>query len=119
MYEALWQQFRNLEIVDFFIGDILLKDVKNTEETTEITVSAPLYTQILKDGIVLFEKKKWQGVFTRARSPERLRNKGAIVEERECPSRGGNFIPDDRGCCSFCGYSLKISNAKWKLKQAK
>ncbi len=119
MYEALWQQFRNLEIVDFFICDILLKDVKNTEETTELTVCAPLYTQVLKDGAVLFEKKKWKGTFTRARYPERLKSKGAVVEERECPSCGGNFIPDDRGCCSFCGYSLRVSNAKWKLKQEK
>ncbi len=117
MYEELWNRFKTLDIVDFFIGDIKVRAVKNTEETTELTVSAPLFTQTVKDGGVVFEKTNWKGVFTRARYPERLKSKGAVVEERECPSCGGNFMPDAHGCCAFCGYSLKVSNAKWKLKQ--
>ena len=118
MYEALWDEFKNLDILDFFIGDITIKQVKNTEDMTELTVSAPLFIRIFQNGSVVFEKKKWEGVFTRARYPERLKSKGAIVEERQCPSCASNFVPDEHGCCSFCGYSYRISNAKWKLKRA-
>ena len=32
-----------------------------------------------------------------------------------CPSCGANYIPDNNGCCSYCGYSLQVDNAKWKL----
>lgn len=35
--------------------------------------------------------------------------------EKECPSCGANYIPDNNGCCSYCGYSLQVDNAKWKL----
>lgn len=116
MYEELWSQFRDRDVVDFFIGDPTVKAVKNTDDLTELTVSAPLFTQICPDGTVTFKKTKWTGVFTRARYPERAKSKGALVEERECPSCGGNFIPDANGCCSFCGYSYKTDTAKWRLR---
>ena len=32
-----------------------------------------------------------------------------------CPSCGANYVPDNNGCCSYCGYSLQVDNAKWKL----
>ena len=48
------------------------------------------------------------------RYPQRLKSSGELVAEKECPSCGGSFMPDNEGCCSYCGYSLKINNAKWK-----
>ena len=38
-----------------------------------------------------------------------------IVIEKECPSCGANYVPDEKGCCSYCGYSLKVDNSKWKI----
>ena len=32
-----------------------------------------------------------------------------------CPSCGANFIPDQDGCCSYCGYRLPIDNSKWRI----
>lgn len=32
-----------------------------------------------------------------------------------CPSCGANYVPDEKGCCSYCGYSLKVDNSKWKI----
>ncbi|MBQ6380232.1 MAG: hypothetical protein IJJ41_01340 [Clostridia bacterium] len=116
-YEELWQQLQHKDILDFFLGDVSILNVKNTEQTTELSIRVPLFTQSYRSGAVVFEKTKWEGSFTRARYPERLKSTGAIVEERECPSCGGNFTPDSNGCCAYCGYGLKTSNAKWKLKR--
>ena len=115
VYEELWEKYKTLDILDFFIGDIEIKDVKNTEEKTEVTVSLHIFTQIYKTDGIMFEKENWSGVFTRARYPERLKSSGEILYEKDCPSCRSNFVPDSKGCCSYCGYSLKISNAKWKL----
>jgi len=38
--------------------------------------------------------------------------------EKDCPSCGANFIPDEKHCCSFCGYSLDADNAKWVVLTA-
>ena len=33
-----------------------------------------------------------------------------------CPFCGSNFVPDENHCCSFCGYSLQVDNAKWVVQ---
>lgn len=60
------------------------------------------------------EKENW--TLSRALHPNRLKSKGQdIVIEKECPSCGANYVPDEKGCCSYCGYSLKVDNSKWKI----
>lgn len=118
VYEELWKQYKNREILDFYLGNIELKQVENTEEITNLTVEVPIYMIEYKNGAVVNEKYKFKGVFTRARYPERLKSKGALIEEKDCPSCRSNFVPDSHGCCSYCGYGLRTSNAKWKLKKA-
>ena len=52
----------------------------------------------------------------RARYPQRMKSKGqAVYAEKECPRCGANFIPDQDGCCSYCGYRLPIDNSKWRI----
>ena len=53
----------------------------------------------------------------RAKYPERVRNKGKVFEEKECPSCGANFMPDENNNCSYCGYGLRVYNGKWKLSE--
>ena len=116
VYEELWKQYKTRDIIDFYLGNIELKKVVNSEDTTELTVEVPINLIELKGSSVSNEKNKFKGTFTRARYPERLKATGALIEEKDCPSCRSNFVPDKNGCCSYCGYSLKISNSKWKLK---
>ena len=51
----------------------------------------------------------------RARHPEERKTDGKLFIEKDCPSCGANFIPDEKHCCSFCGYSLDADNAKWVM----
>lgn len=55
----------------------------------------------------------------RARHPERRKTDGDFFTEKECPSCGANFIPDENHCCSYCGYGLQVNNAKWVLVSPK
>ena len=58
-------------------------------------------------------------VLQRARYPERRKTDGVFFKEKDCPSCGANFIPDEHNCCSFCGYSFRANNAKWVMKAMK
>ena len=53
----------------------------------------------------------------RARYPEKRKVDGEFFAEKDCPSCGANFIPDENHCCSFCGYGLQVNNAKWIVKK--
>ncbi|WP_408639824.1 zinc ribbon domain-containing protein [Coprococcus catus] len=45
-----------------------------------------------------------------------MKSKGqAVYAEKECPRCGANFVPDQDGCCSYCGYRLPIDNSKWRI----
>ena len=59
------------------------------------------------------KKAKKKLTLQRARYPERRKEDGAFLIEKDCPSCGANFIPDANHCCSFCGYGLQVDNAKW------
>lgn len=115
--EALYKEIKNADLMDHSIGTVILKKVVNTEKTTEITA------QIYGREIYLPKNKKpYTKKFTktlvlqRARYPQRRKGKGELFTERDCPSCGANFIPDEHGCCSFCGYGLQTDNAKWVVK---
>ncbi len=115
--EALYKEIKNADLMDHSIGTVILKKVVNTEKTTEITA------QIYGREIYLPKSKKpYTKKFTRtlvlqrARYPQRRKGKGELFTERDCPSCGANFIPDEHGCCSFCGYGLQTDNAKWVVK---
>mgnify|MGYP002620193343 FL=1 len=114
--EVLYKEKKE-DLLDYGVDAIVLKKVVNTEQTTEITV------QVFGKETYLPEKKKPYTkkvkktlVLQRARYPERRKTDGAFFIEKDCPSCGANFIPDENNCCSFCGYSLQIDNAKWKIK---
>ena len=49
----------------------------------------------------------------RARYPEKRKADGEFLTEKDCPSCGANFMPDENHCCSFCGFGLQVNNAKW------
>ena len=44
---------------------------------------------------------------------EKRKTDGEFFTEKDCPSCGANFMPDENNCCSFCGYGLQVNNAKW------
>lgn len=51
----------------------------------------------------------------RARYPEKRKADGALFAEKECPSCGANFVPDEKHCRSFCGYALQHDLSKWVM----
>ena len=115
--EALYKSVLTPELLTYIVDDIKIKSVENTEDTTTISVSAKLHRTILENDqhiVVKNEKENW--TLSRALHPNRLKSKGQdIVIEKECPSCGANYVPDEKGCCSYCGYSLKVDNSKWKI----
>lgn len=104
---------------DFFyysVGTIRLKDVVNTEDTTRITADVYESITYLPENQKPYTKKSKKRVtLQRARYPERRKSDGKLFTEKNCPSCGANFLPDENGCCSYCGYILRESNAKWKI----
>ncbi len=115
--EALYDTIVKPETVYYSVGEIVLKAVENTAERTKITVQAVLHQLSLLDNRqIVPENQTIELSLCRARHPERMKSKGqAVFKEKECPSCGANFIPDAKGCCSFCGYRLQIDNSKWRM----
>ena len=100
----------------YSVGTIKLKEVVNTDKTTKIT--ADVYeskTYLPKNQKPYTKKSKRRMTLQRARYPERRKSDGAMFTEKDCPSCGANFLPDENGCCSYCGYTLHESNAKWQI----
>ena len=100
----------------YSVGTIKLKEVVNTDKTTKIT--ADVYeskTYLPKNQKPYTKKSKKRMTLQRARYPERRKSDGAMFTEKDCPSCGANFLPDENGCCSYCGYTLHESNAKWQI----
>ena len=96
------------------VGTIRLKRVVNTEETTKIRVRVCLSDTYLPKSRRPYTKKyKRTLTLQRARNPEQRKDDGSFFTEKDCPSCGANFVPDENYCCSFCGYGLQVSNAKW------
>lgn len=116
--ETLYKNIENSDLMSHSVGSIILKNVVNTEETTEITVQVYLSETYLPQSKKPYTKKfKRTLTLQRARYPERRKSDGELFIEKSCPSCGANFIPDEKHCCSYCGYGLKINNAKWIMKK--
>ena len=115
--EALYKILLTPELLSYSVNNIKLKGVENTSDKTTISVEAMLKQTFLQNNkhiVTKSEKHNWK--LCRSRYPNRIKSKGqAVVMEKECPSGGANYIPDNNGCCSYCGYSLQVDNAKWKL----
>ena len=115
--DALYKDVNKPDLMDYGIGSIILKNVVNTDKTTEITATAyGSETYLPESGKPYTKKTKTTLVLQRARYPEKRKTDGAFFKEKDCPSCGANFIPDEHNCCSFCGYSFQVDNAKWVIK---
>ena len=105
------------DLLDFSVGTIKLLKVSNTDEIT--TVKSEVYgtKTFLPENKKPFTKKfKKKLTMQRARYPEKRKSDGEFFVEKECPSCGANFLPDENGCCSYCGYTLHEDSIKWKIK---
>ena len=105
------------DLLDFSIGTIKLLKVSNTDEIT--TVKSEVYgtKTFLPENKKPFTKKfKKKLTMQRARYPEKRKSDGEFFVEKECPSCGATFLPDENGCCSYCGYNLHGDSEKWKIK---
>ena len=117
IHEALYQNVNHPDLMDYSVGTISLKKVVNTAETTRITVQVYINETYLPQGRKPYTRKyKRTLVLQRARYPQRRQSDGKFFTERECPSCGANFVPYENHCCSFCGYSLQVNNAKWVVQ---
>ena len=115
--EALYQNVEHPDRMDYSVGTIRLKKVANTEETTTITAQVYLSETVLPQGRKPYTRKyKRTLMLQRARYPQRKKQDGKLFTERECPSCGANFVPDENHCCSFCGYSFRADSAKWVVQ---
>lgn len=118
--EALYQEGPHLDLMDYSVGTIRLKKVVNTEETTTITVQVYISETYLPQRRKPSARKyKRTLVLQRARYPQRRKQDGKLFTERECPSCGANFAPDENHSCSFCGYSFQADNAKWVVQTSR
>ena len=115
--EALYPEGNHPDRMDCSVDTIRLKKVVNTEETTTITAQVYLSETDLPQGRKPYTRKyKKTLVLQRARYPRRRKADGKFFAEKECPSCGANFVPDENHCCSFCGYSFRVDNARWVVQ---
>lgn len=115
VYDEIWRSEQQDSLIGFSVDEIILKSVENTESTTSIEVVAEIIKRLITPERSIDIVTQEVGMrLNRARYPERKKNKGKIMEEKECPSCGANFEPDENNCCSYCGYGLKIENYIWK-----
>ena len=104
------------ELMEHSVGAVILESVVNTDDTTQIRARVYISETYLPEKNRPHTKRlKKTLTLRRARYPERRRSDGRLFTEKECPSCGANFVPDERGCCSFCGYRLGGGSAKWKM----
>ena len=116
--EHFWENENDEDLLDFSVGTIKLLKVAHTEETT--TVTADIFgtkTFLPENQKPYTEKFKKRLLMQRARYPEKRKADGEFFTEKDCPSCGANFMPDENHCCSFCGYGLQVNNAKWIVKK--
>ena len=104
-------------MLDFSVDTIKLLKVANTDKITKVT--AEIYgtkTFLPKNQKPFTKIIKKKLTLQRARNPEKRKTDGDFFTEKECPSCGANFLPDENGCCSYCGYTLHEDSIKWKIK---
>lgn len=116
--EYFWENENDEDLLDFSVGTIKLLKVNHAEETT--TVTAEIYgikTFLPENQKPYTEKFKKRLIMQRARYPEKRKADGEFFTEKDCPSCGANFMPDENNCCSFCGFGLQVNNAKWIVQK--
>ena len=107
----------NKDMLDFSVDAIKLLRVANTDEITKVTADIYGTKTFLPENQKPFTKKiKKRLTLQRARNPEKRKTDGDFFTEKDCPSCGANFLPDENGCCSYCGYTLHSDSKKWKIK---
>ena len=105
------------DMLDFSVDTIKLLKVANTDEITKVTAEIYGTKTFLPENQKPFTKKiKKKLTLQRARNPKKRKTDGDFFTEKECPSCGANFLPDENGCCSYCGYTLHEDSIKWKIK---
>lgn len=105
------------DMLDFSVDTIKLLKVANTDDITKVTAEIHGTKTFLPENQKPFTKKnKKKLTLQRARNPEKRKTDGDFFTEKECPSCGANFLPDENGCCSYCGYTLHEDSIKWKIK---
>ena len=105
------------DMLDFSVDTIKLLKVANTDEITKVTAEIYGTKTFLPENQKPFTQKiKKRLTLQRARNPEKRKTDGEFFTEKECPSCGANFMPDENGCCSYCGYTLHEDSLKWKIK---
>ena len=103
-------------LMDHSVGTVLLRRVVHTQTRTQVRTRVSLSeTHLPERDRPHTRRRKATLTLERARYPARRRSDGKLLTERECPSCGANLIPDERGCCSFCGYGLRPDGAKWTV----
>lgn len=115
--EALYEKTVSSELLYYSVDQLQLQAVENTDTHTQITLHAILHQLILSPNHQISASNQPIDLkLYRARYPQRMKSKGqAVYAEKECPRCGANFIPDQDGCCSYCGYRLPIDNSKWRI----
>ena len=118
--EHFWENENDEDLLDFSVGTIKLLKVAHTEETTTVTADIFGTKTFLPENQKPFTKKfKKRLIIQRARYPEKRKADGEFYVEKDCPSCGANFMPDENHCCSFCGFGLQVNNAKWIVQKNK
>ena len=116
--EHFWENENDEDLLDFSVGTIKLLKVAHTEETTTVTADVFGTETFLPENQKPYtEKFKKRLILQRARYPEKRKADGEFFTEKDCPSCGANFMPDENHCCSFCGFVLQVNNAKWIVQK--
>ena len=118
--EYFWKNESDEGLLDFSVGTIKLLKVNHAEETTTVTADIYGIKTFLPENQKPYTKKfKKRLILQRARYPEKRKADGEFFTEKDCPSCGANFMPDENNCCSFCGFGLQVNNAKWIVQKNK
>lgn len=116
--EYFWENENDEDLIDFSVGTIKLLKVDHAEETTTVTADIYGIKTFLPENQKPYTKKfKKRLIMQRARYPEKRKADGEFFTEKDCPSCGANFMPDENNCCSFCGFGLQVNNAKWIVQK--
>lgn len=114
--DELWKNVDKNQVLDLWLGRLRIKKVSNSEDMTTLTLRVPVNrTELTGEGKIQINEDVLKAQFQRARYPQRMKSKGEIITDKECPSCGAPFKPDENNCCSYCGYGLHIDNSKWKM----
>lgn len=118
--EYFWKNESDEGLLDFSVGTIKLLKVNHAEETTTVTADIFGTKTFLPENQRPYTKKfKKRLIIKRARYPEKRKADGEFFTEKDCPSCGANFMPDENNCCSFCGFGLQVNNTKWIVQKNK